>query len=179
MASDQEGNLFYIGEVEEDLETIFLPLTKEIEKQATLRKGRLDFYINSIGGYSHLAFHLIELMELAKARDIVVRTIVTDLAASAGSAISVAGTPGERYIAKDARALIHYGTTWSINSSLKQAERNSAADTAHFKRIVKHYEKYCEIPDLEEHISDDMWWISARDAIKWKIADKYINKLEL
>jgi ATP-dependent protease ClpP protease subunit len=102
-----EDNTFFIGDFDDSLEQqVIVPLTQEIRKQSELKNGVIDLYINSIGGYLHLVNHMTELVELAKASGVVVRTIVPDMAFSAGSMLAITGTVGERYIGKRAEHLI-------------------------------------------------------------------------
>lgn len=176
-----DGNIFFFSDFDDNMESsLILPLTKEIQKQRQLVDGRLDFYINSFGGYAHLAFHLIELTELAKREGIVVRTIVPNLAASAGSMLAVSGTPGERYIAKNAEHLVHYGASGGTGEETpKQVERTSAYKHRDFQSRINVYRENCDIPDLDAEIMDNGWFIPAPKAIKFKMADKYISKFDI
>lgn len=173
-----EDNTFFIGDFDDSMERdIIIPLTLEIKKQAELRHGYIDFYVNSMGGYGHLLFHMILLLEQAKANDVVCRTIVTDSAFSAGSMFAIAGTPGERYIARTGSHLVHYGSIASFESTPEQIERYRKWKSSFFKNNVNHYKKYANIPNLEEHIKDDGFFVAAPEAIKWGLADKYADKL--
>lgn len=175
-----DGNIFYFTDFDDNMErSIVLELTKEIQKQRRLKDGRLDFWINSFGGYGHLVFHLIELTEIAKREGIVVRTIVPNTAFSAGSMLAVAGTPGERYMAKTAEHLIHYGNIGSSETTPKQIERMSAWKNRDFKNTIDVYRKYAEIPDLDAEMMDDGWFVPAPKCIKYGLADKYIDKLDI
>lgn len=179
MAGNYEDNVFFIGDFDDSLENaIIIPLTKEIENQAKLREGRIDLYINSVGGYVHLVNHIVELVEIAKDKDIVVRTIVPDMAFSAGSMLAITGTPGERYIGRKAEHLIHYGQIMSFETTQEQIKRFTAWKDRKFKSNLDHYRKYCDIPDLDKNILDDGWFVTAPQAIKWKMADKYMDKLK-
>lgn len=174
-------NTFYIGEFDEEMEqNIIIPLTQVVKNQAELRDGRIDMYVNSYGGNAHLLMHVVELMELAKRNDVIVRTMVTGAAYSAGSMVAVAGTPGERYIAKNAMHLIHYGNTGaSAETTPTQAARQHDANQAMFKQVLDHYTKYCNIPNLEENIQDDNWYITSTKAKRWGMADQFLDKFEL
>lgn len=175
-----DGNIFYFTDFDDNMEaSLVVPLTKEIQKQRRFRDGRLDLYINSFGGYAHLLFNLIELVELAKRDGIVVRTIVPSLAASAGSMLAVSGTPGERYIGKTAEHLIHYGTTGGVEETPKQVERTSAYKHRDFTHRINVYRQNCDIPDLDEEIMDNGWFIPAPKAVKYKMADKYMTKFDI
>jgi len=175
-----EDNVFVIGDFEDSLERdILIPLTMEIRNQAKQADGRIDLYINSNGGYGHLLFHMIELIEMAKRSGVTVRTIVMDSAFSAGSMLAIAGTPGQRYIARTASHLVHYGSIASFEQTPEQIERYRKWKTKFFKNNVDHYKKYAEIPNLEDHIKDDGFFVTAAEAIKWKMADQYTDKLEI
>lgn len=180
MPGHYEDNVFFIGDFDDSLESsVIVPLIQEIKRQRERADGQIDLHINSIGGYAHLVFHLIDLVENAKREGVIVRTIVPSIAFSAGSMLSITGTPGERYIARNAEHLVHYGSTGSVESTPTQIERYRAWKNRDFKNTIKHYEKYCDIPNLEQHLMDDGFFVPARDAIKWGLADKYTDKLEL
>lgn len=174
------GNKFYIlNKFDDDLqEGIIVPLTDKIEHLSQQRNAVIDVYINSTGGDYSLCRHLVSLFELAKKKEIKVRTIVPSLACSAGSMLAVAGTKGERFIDRSAEHLIHYGQfDGSRKTTPLQIERNAQRYRRHNKAMIKHYQKYCEIPDLEDHLRDDDFWIPAQRCIKWGIADKYMEEL--
>lgn len=177
MAGHHEDNVFVIGDVDESLEQIIVPLVKAVAEQSKLANGRIDLWVNSYGGYTHLARNVIELMETAKRQGVIVRTIVPDVALSAGSMIAVAGSPGERYMSKDAEHLVHYGTIGAVSHTPTQAERSKAYHDRVFRRIVGHYKQYCEIPDLESKINDDGYFITAKDCKKWKLVDHFTDRL--
>lgn len=179
MAGYHDGkNTFYIGEFDGAMEaSLIIPLTLAVKQQSNLTDGRIDMFVNSYGGNAAVAFHLVELMEMAKREDVVVRTMVTSAAYSAGSIIAVAGTPGERYIARDALHLAHYGySPGGEDATPLQAMRNHDATQMFFKQVKKHYEKYCDIPNLEENLLADDWYITAAQAKRWKMADQYLDK---
>ena len=170
--------MFFIGDFDDALEQqVIVPLTMEIQKQAELKKGRIDLYINSCGGYLHLVNHLTELVEIAKGQGIVVRTIVPDIAYSAGSMLAITGTPGERYIGRRAEHLVHYGQIMSFETTEEQVDRFTAHKKRMFKGNYDHYEKYAKIPDLSQKMLDDGYFVTAAQAIKFKMADKYMEKL--
>lgn len=175
-----EGNVFTLFDFDDSMESnVVLSLTKEIQRQRRYRDGRIDLYINSFGGYRHLVFQLISLVETAKREGIVVRTIVPDVAYSAGSILAVTGTPGERYIEKTAEHLIHYGLTGSSETTPEQVERNYIQKNQGFKKIRQHYEKYANVPDLEQLMNDDSAYIPAAKCIKWGLADKLMDKFDV
>ena len=175
-----EGNNFTIFDFDDNLEqSVILPLIDETKRQAKLKDGSINLWINSYGGYRHLVFQIISLVEMAKRNGVVVRTIVNDIAYSAGSILAVTGSPGERYIERTAEHLCHYGFTGSNESTPAQVERNYAQKNEGFKKILNHYKKYTDIPDIEMAMNDDSFYIPAAKCIRYGLADKYLDKLEL
>jgi len=177
---NNEENVFFIGDFDESLEReVAIPLIRQIQKQRRLSNGRIDLHINSFGGHVHLMQQLVEYVEIAKSDGIVVRTIVPAVAFSAGSMLAVTGTPGFRYIGRAGEHLVHYGQTASFETTPTQIQRLSAWKERGFKTNIAHYKKYCDIPDLEKRMEDDGFFVVARDAIKWSMADKYLDKFDL
>lgn len=180
MPGQYEENVFSINDFDDALEQqVIVPLTREIGKQAALKKGRIDLYINSCGGYLHLVNHMIELVEIAKREGVVVRTIVPDIAYSAGSMLAITGTLGERYVGRRAEHLVHYGQIMSFETTEEQVDRFTAHKKRMFKGNFDHYEKYCNIPDLSSKMLDDGYFVPAAKAIKFGMADKYMERLEI
>lgn len=177
----QSGNKFFILHQFNDAmrEGIVIPLTNKIEELSKLKDpGMIEIHINSRGGDAALCMHILSLVELAKAKGIKVRTIVMDRAYSAGSVIAVAGTAGERYISQNAEYCLHYGTHpgWDEHTPL-QTERNAEHKKRFFAKLKGVYERYCKIPNLEEQLKDDSFFVTAAEGIKWNLADKYVEEL--
>jgi ATP-dependent protease ClpP protease subunit len=176
-----DDNRFYIlGEFDESLKKdLIVPLTKKINDLSNQKKATIELYINSGGGLCYVMWHIVSLMELAKRRGITVRTIVVGEAFSAASMTAIAGTVGERYIDKTAEHLPHFGVVygWPKQTPL-QLERENEFHKRHFQHLVNHYKKYSNVPDLEKHIADDNFFITAKNSIKWGLADKYLEELE-
>jgi ATP-dependent protease ClpP protease subunit len=179
MSTKVDGNLFIITDFDDSMEQeIILPLIRQIQYQKKFRDGRIDLHINSFGGYTHLAFQLINLIEQAKAYDITVRTIVGDAAFSCGSLVAIAGSEGHRYIAPTAQHLIHYGTVFSAESTPEQSARVYEEKARHFKKMRQHYLTNTNIPaeDLDRLMNDDQGYIPAAKCIKWGLADHSTTK---
>lgn len=173
-----EDNVFILNDFDDSMESnLVLDLTLEVEKQIGKVNGHIDLWVNSFGGYTHLVNHMIQLLEIAKREGVTVRTIVPAIAFSAGSMIAIAGSEGERYIARDAEHLIHYGRTMGTQEETpKQVERWSAYKDRDFKRLFNHYQKFARVPNLDIEMMDDGFFIPAAKCIKFGLADKYIDK---
>lgn len=171
-------NTFYIGEFDGNVEELAMPLTRVIKNQAERVDGHVDLFITSYGGNADVCQHFVELVEIGKAHGVTMRTIVPSAAYSAGSYLAVAGTKGERYIGRSAQHLVHYGQIGGASSTPTQQERNGAYHSHFFKQTLSHYKKYCDIPDLEKHLSDDGFFILANKCLRWGLADKYLDKYQ-
>lgn len=178
MPGTNSDNVFFISDFDDALEgSVILPLTECIGKQSELKDGRIDLYINSVGGYLHLLRHMVELVEIAKSQGVTVRTIVPEMAFSAGSMLAITGTPGERYIGREAEHLIHYGQIMSFETTPEQIKRFTAFKERKMKSNLAHYKKYAEVPDIDNKMLDDGFFVPAPQAIRWGLADKYMDKL--
>ena len=175
-----DGNVFFIGDFDDAMEDLLIPLTREIQRQREAdSEQRIDLYINSVGGGLYLLQHIIELIELAKADGITVRTIVTSFAYSAGSLLAISGSEGERYIARGAEHMIHYGNGGYASATPVQAKRQNNKLKREFKWNVNHYKKYANIPDLKKKMADDNYYITADKCIEWGLADFYMDELDI
>ena len=175
-----EENQFFLGDFDDRMESeLTIPLTREIQKQKRFKDGRIDLWINSFGGYGHLVSHYIELVEMAKREGVIVRTIVPGVAFSAGSMLAITGTPGERYIAKGGEHLIHFGSVATQESTPKQTERWAGFKLRDFQNTLALYKKYANVPDIDIEMLDDGFSVPAAKCIKWKLADKYLDKYDI
>lgn len=180
MPGNYEDNIFFIGDFDDNLENqVITPFIKAIEEQSDKNNGRIDLHINSTGGYLHLCMHFVELVEIAKANGVTVRTIVPNMAYSAGSMLAITGTPGERYIGKAAEHLVHYGQIVSFETTPEQIKRFTGWKNRTFANNLKHYQEYCDIPELDKKMLDEGFFVPAKQAIKWGLADKYMINLPL
>lgn len=175
------GNRFYlIGEVDEDMQKALAePMLKAIQKQALLRDGNIKLVIQGPGGYWDAANHILALIDIAKANDVAVETVVVGEVCSASSIIAVAGTPGRRYIFKNAEHMIHYGQGGTLATSPTESDRYAQQLKRFFAAVEKHYKTHCKIPKLHEVLQQDYLFITAPDCIKWGLADHYITKMDI
>lgn len=153
-------------------------LEKHINELKEKKNPILTFYISSHGGNGYLLLDIVSLFERAKANGIIIRTIVTSHAYSAGSMLAIAGTKGERYISEYAEHLAHYG---SFDGVTKYTPLQVEREYEHTKRwndtMIKHYNKYSKIPDIKNKLKDDSFFITAAESIEWGLADKYDTEI--
>ena len=170
---------FINGEFDDEMrKDVVWNLEKHINELKDKKSATLTFYISSPGGDANLLLDLVELFEQAKKHGIVIKTIITSHAYSAGSMLAIAGTKGERYIAKYAEHLAHYGQ-WGGRrfSDPVHMDRENEFYKRWNATMVDFYNKYSKIPDIKEKLSSDGLYITAEESIKWGLADKYTEEL--
>lgn len=173
-----DGNVFFIGDFDEAMEDeIIVPLTREIQRQRLEADPHIDLYINSVGGNLYLLQHLVELVEQAKQSDVMVRTMVMSMAFSAGSLLAITGD--QRYIARSAEHMIHYGSGGYASASPKQIQVHGDRLHREFKWGYNHYKKYANIPKLKNKMANDNYYITADKCIEWGLADFYMDELDI
>lgn len=133
---------------------------------------RLNVYINSYGGYAHVARTVLDAISTARARGIVVATYATGAAYSAGSMVAVAGTPGYRYMSPTAHHLLHFGWAGADGTNPVELERAAKMAQQHFSFVLDHYSRYARVPRLREKLNDDSLFVDSATAIRWGLADK-------
>ena len=169
------GRFYIHGHFDETISTNIIPhLFEEITIKSKYRDEKITFMINSLGGYVHILKDLLGLIEVAKSADIAVETLVFGNAYSCGSMLAIAGTPGLRFVGKHAEHLCHLGSVGSRSNSDAELNRNTAKSKAHFNFVRDLYKEYAKIPNLEEAIKDDNFYVRGRNIIKFGLADEMI-----
>lgn len=170
---------FLIGVVDDTLVDKFVgSFTQAIDEQKNLKNGRLTLYIQGPGGYWSACSTILSLIEIAKASGIVIRTVVTGEVASASSVIAVAGTPGHRYISDVAEHMLHYGWTSTEGETPMEIDRANEQAKRFFRAMAAHYAKHCAIPNLDKNFQYDQFYITAKQCLRWKLADKPLEAFE-
>ena len=138
------------------------------------RPKEITLVINSPGGQVHSAFALIDTM---KGSVIPIKTIGLGMIASCGILTFMAGTKGKRFITPNTSILSHQ---YSWGSAGKEHElfarvREFELSTA---RMIDHYKKCTGLSEkkIREILlpAEDVW-LSAKEAVKYGIADKIIT----
>ena len=174
-ASFAEVERFYIHGAfgNEMVEQVIAPMAAAIDRLRGQKSAAIEIHINSSGGYCKTAFHLVRMMEGAKSQGVTVITKVVLDAYSAASMVAIAGTPGERWISAEAEHLIHYG---SFDAGWKhtpeQLSRSKRHADRHLKNLAAHYDRHARVPDLLGKLKDDCFFVPAKQAIRWGLADK-------
>jgi len=144
----------------------------------------ISLYINSGGGAVTAGLAIYDTMQFIKPD---VKTIVIGQAASMGSLLAQAGTPGKRFVLPESRTMIHRvssgtrGTSGSVHVTELQIE-DTIRSHAESKRLnerltelyVKHNSQNKEYDEFYETMKFDTF-LSAQEAVDFGLADKLIT----
>ena len=133
----------------------------------------VTIYINSPGGSVYSGLGLYDVIQVVKSKGIIVRTINIGVAASMASILLMSGTPGHRESTANSTVMVHelssydYGKIQELKDSVEECERLQ-------KRLNAIIEKSAD-PQLVDLCYRKDLWLSAEDAVKYKIIDKIIE----
>ena len=135
------------------------------------RPKELTLIINSPGGDVHAAFALIDTM---KASGIPIKTVGLGIIASCGILTFMAGTKGKRILTPNTSILSHQyswgsgGKEHELFARVREFELSSERMVEHYKKCTGMSEK--KIREVLLPAKDV--WLSAKEAVKYGIADK-------
>ena len=138
------------------------------------RPKELTLVINSPGGQVHSAFALIDTM---KGSAIPVKTVGIGMIASCGLLTFMAGTKGRRVITPNTSILSHQyswgsgGKEHELFARVREFELSTARMLDHYKKCTGLSEK--KVRDILLPPEDR--WLSAKEAVKYGIADKIVS----
>jgi ATP-dependent Clp protease protease subunit len=143
------------------------------------------FYINSPGGSVTEGLAIYDTIQFIRCD---VSTIVLGQAASMGSFLAQAGTPGKRLVLPESRTMIHRvssgtpGTRGSIHVQelqFEDAKRSYEEAQRINKRLTELYVKHNTAGKTYEDLFGDMkfdTFLSAEEAVEYGLADKIVEK---
>jgi ATP-dependent Clp protease, protease subunit len=145
----------------------------------------ISFYINSPGGLVTAGLAIYDTMQFIKPD---VQTIVIGQAASMGSFLAQAGTPGKRFVLPESRTMIHRvssgtpGTRGSVHvqelqfeDARRTYEESQRINTRLTELYVKHNTAGKTYEELYELMKFDTF-LSAQQAVDLGLADKIVEK---
>ena len=138
------------------------------------RRKELTLIINSPGGEVHSAFALIDTM---KGSVIPIRTIGIGMIASCGILTFMAGTKGRRVITPNTSILSHQYSWGSIGKEHELFARVREFELS-TERMIEHYKKCTGLTEKkirEILLPPEDVWLSAKEAVKYGIADKVVS----
>jgi ATP-dependent Clp protease protease subunit len=145
----------------------------------------ISFYINSPGGLVTAGLAIYDTMQFIKPD---VQTIVIGQAASMGSFLAQAGTPGKRFVLPESRTMIHRvssgtpGTRGSVHvqelqfeDAKRTYEESQRINTRLTELYVKHNTAGKTYDEMYELMKFDTF-LSAQQAVDLGLADKIVEK---
>jgi ATP-dependent Clp protease protease subunit len=155
-------------------------LTREVTSQLLLldtmdQEKPIKVYVNSPGGVADDGFALFDMMRFVRAP---VYTIVTGMAASAATILLLGAAKGRRLIMPHARVMLHQpstmirGTAADISVSAKELIRLRRKANDLYAR-----ETGRAVEQIEKELSRD-YWMSAEEAVTYKIVDRVVSSLD-
>ena len=148
-----------------------------IEKNLLPQKERpkeITLVINSPGGQVHSAFALIDTM---KGSAIPIKTIGLGMIASCGILTFMSGTKGKRFITPNTSILSHQyswgsaGKEHELFARVREFELSTSRMIDHYKKCTGMSEKKIR----EVLLPAEDVWLSAKEAVKYGIADKIVS----
>jgi len=144
----------------------------------------IHFYINSPGGLVTAGLSIYDTMQFIKPD---VCTYVMGQAASMGSFLAQAGTPGKRFVLPESRTMIHRvssGTPSTRGSvhvqelEFEDARRTFEESKRINKRLTELYVRHNSAGKAYEELFEAMkfdTFLSAKEAVEWGLADKVVE----
>jgi len=166
----KERIIFVGGVIDDSLSCSIVAQLLFLEKEDP--KKDVVMYINSPGGSIDAGLAIIDTMNYIKCD---VSTIAVGLAASMGAMILAMGKKGKRYSLKNSEIMLH--------QPLGGAEGQASDLEISVKRMVRIKNKLYELlseatGQSKEKIQKDFdrdYWMTAQEALEYKIIDKIIN----
>ena len=145
----------------------------------------ISLFINSPGGSVTSGLSIYDTVQFIKPD---VKTYVKGQAASMGSFLAMAGTPGKRFVLPESRTMIHRvssgtrGTGGSVHiqememeDNIRHLEESKRINKRLTELYVKHNTAGKTYEDMFETMKFDTF-LSASEAVEWGLADKVIDK---
>lgn len=137
-------------------------------------KDPIYLFINSPGGEVHSGFSIFDCARFVKPT---VATVVTGLAASMGSIISLAAKPEHRFAFPNSKFLVHQPSISGMGGSVSDIEIHAKDLIDTKNRIIDLYCKECNrTPDEVKKALDRDNWMNPDVALKWGHISKIAYK---
>lgn len=139
-------------------------------------KDPIYLYINSPGGEVHSGFAIFDMARFIKPP---VVTIVTGLAASMGSIITLCAKPEHRFAFPNSKILVHQPSVTGMGGSVSDIEIHAKDLLDTKNRIIELYQKECgrTQDEVTKALNRDNW-MSPEQAMKWGHISKIVYKRE-
>ncbi len=138
------------------------------------RPNELTLVINSPGGQVHSAFALIDTM---KGSAIPVKTVGLGMIASCGLLTFMSGTKGRRVLTPNTSILSHQ-YSWGSGGKEHELFARVREFELSTQRMIEHYKKCTGLSEKkirEILLPPEDVWLSAKEAVRYGIADKIVK----
>lgn len=177
-----ERIVFLNGPVEDHSANLIVAQLLHLESQDSDKD--IHFYINSPGGSVTAGLSIYDVMQFVKPD---IATYVMGQAASMGSFLAQAGTPGKRFVLPESRTMIHRvssgtpGTRGSVHvqelqfeDAIRAMEESKRLNKRLTELYVRHNTAGKTYSDMFETMKFDTF-LSADEAVHWGLADKVVS----
>lgn len=178
-----ERIVFLNGPVDDHSANLIVAQLLHLESQDAEKD--IHFYINSPGGLVTAGLSVYDTMQFIKPD---VCTYVMGQAASMGSFLAQAGSPGKRYVLPESRTMIHRvssgtpGTGGSVHVQelqFEDAKRSFEESQRINKRLTELYVRHNTAGKTYEEMFEAMkfdTFLGAAEAVEWGLADTVVEK---
>jgi len=138
------------------------------------RPNELTLVINSPGGQVHSAFALIDTM---KGSAIPVKTVGLGMIASCGLLTFMSGTKGRRVLTPNTSILSHQ-YSWGSGGKEHELFARVREFELSTERMINHYKKCTGLSEKKVRdilLPPEDRWLSAKEAVRYGIADKIVK----
>lgn len=176
MLNSENLDIVYVtGEFNDEMREAVLNKVFAIRKKKdVLARKEVQFNISSIGGASWVLQDILHEVYSMQKAGYIVKTHVSSHAFSCGSLLAVAGSSGHRTMSAFAEHLVHYGSGTSTSYSPIELQRDAERLQRHFDFVEGVYRKHCKIPNLKKLIETDGLFITAEQALEWRMVDEIV-----
>lgn len=177
-----ERIVFLNGPVDDHSANLIVAQFLHLESQDSEKD--IHFYINSPGGLVTAGLSIYDVMQFVKPD---VATYVMGQAASMGSFLAQAGTPGKRFVLPESRTMIHRvssgtpGTRGSVHVQelqFEDAKRTFEESQRINRRLTELYVRHNSAGKTYDEMFEAMkfdTFLSAAEAVEWGLADKVVE----
>ena len=176
MTDELKTDIFIFREFDEDLlQEDGMELVRSASMLPANGSARINIWVNSPGGYTHVLKTMLDAVELAQSRGLTVATYATGMTFSCASLLAASGTPGYRFMGKTAEHLMHFGWSGAEGTNPVEFARGVTRSEGHFNFIYPGYRKFAKVPGLRSKLHDDNLFVGYTQAVEWGLADKPIS----
>jgi len=163
----RERIIFVNGPIDDNVSALVCAQLLFLESENP--KKEISMYINSPGGVVSSGFAIYDTMQYIKSP---VATMCMGTAASLGSFLLMAGTPGQRVALPNATIMVHQ-PSGGFQGKASDIERHAEDILKTKRRLIGLYAKHCgrTLEEVERTLDRD-YFMSAEEARDWGIIDR-------